>query len=140
MTTSRFAPEWRVIGLGAVVGAAGTAAVGLAAYGAVTVVGALTAGQTVGANIGLGIVAFALRLVATPLVCWWLLRRARVARPAVATGVAAACYLVLAPTAGWAGAALPGAAAAWAVLGGICGALGVYAAGRLAPRAPAPRV
>ncbi|MFD0804291.1 hypothetical protein ACFQZU_23650, partial [Streptomonospora algeriensis] len=86
MTPSRFAPDWRAIGRGAAIGAGGTAAVGLAVHGAAAVVGSLTAGQTVGANIGLGIGAFAVRLVATPLVCWWLLRWSKVLRAAAAAG------------------------------------------------------
>ncbi|MDT0303007.1 hypothetical protein [Streptomonospora wellingtoniae] len=138
MTPSRLAPDWRRICLGAALGAAGTAAVGLAVHGAAALVAPLTADQVVGANIGLGLVAFALRLAATPLVCWWLLRLVRVPRAGAATLFGLVCYLLLA-LAGWGDPALPGVAAVWVVLGAVSGAVGVYAAGCTAPRTPAAR-
>ncbi|GAA4958101.1 hypothetical protein GCM10023224_50080 [Streptomonospora halophila] len=138
MTPSRLAPDWRRIALGAAVGAAGTAAVGLAVHGAAALAGSLTADQVVGANIGLGLAALAARLAATPLVCWWLLRLVRVPRAGSATLFGLVCYLLLA-LAGPGGQALPGLAAVWLVLGAVSGAVGVYAAGWTAPRIPAAR-
>ncbi|MUL43563.1 hypothetical protein FZ103_20715 [Streptomonospora sp. PA3] len=139
MTGSRLAPDWRLIARGAAVGCAGTAGVGLVVYGAASLVGSLTADQVVGANIGLGLGALAVRLVATPLLCWWLLRLWRVPRAGAATVFGLVCYLLLALV-GWGDPALPGVAAVWLVLGAVSGAIGVYAAGCTAPRVPSARV
>ncbi|KII00318.1 hypothetical protein LP52_01795 [Streptomonospora alba] len=117
----------------------GTAVVGLAAYGAAGAVGSLAGGDTTGANIGLGIAVLGLRLAATPPACWWLLRRAHVPRAGLATVFGTVGYLLLAPVAGSGDPATPVLGAVWAVLGGIAGALGVYAAGLFIPRDPAAR-
>ncbi|QBI54762.1 hypothetical protein [Streptomonospora litoralis] len=133
MTKSRFVPDWRRVGRGAAVGCAATGVVGLLAYGGVSLIGSQAGGDVVGANIGLGIGAMALRLVVTPLVGWWLLRLLKVPRAGLATVLGLVCYLILAPL-GWGDPALPGVARAWLVLGGLSGAIGVYAAGCIRPR------
>jgi len=133
MAEGRFAPDWRRIGRGAAAGCAGTTIVALAVYGGVSLIGSLTADQVVGANIGLGLGAFAVRLAATPLVCWWLLRLLGVPRAGAATVLGLICYLLLALP-DWGDPALPGVARVWIVLGGVSGAIGAYAAGCLAPR------
>ncbi|GAB3452625.1 hypothetical protein GCM10027570_31010 [Streptomonospora sediminis] len=132
MSTSRFAPDWRRILRGAAIGCAATAGVGLAVYSAAELIGTLTADAVIGANIGLGIGAFAVRLVATPLVGWWLLRLAKVPRAGLAAVIGLVCYLLLAVPAWGGDPALPGAIAAWLVLGALAGAVGVYAAGTTA--------
>ncbi|MDA0566434.1 hypothetical protein LG943_19245 [Streptomonospora sp. S1-112] len=126
--SSRFAPDWSGIARGAAVGGAATVAVGLAALGGGWAVDALFGGDVVGANIGVGIGIMAVRLVATPLAGWGLLRLWGVPRAGAAALFGTAAYLLLALP-GWTDPAPPGVVAAWLVLGALAGAVGVYAGG-----------
>ncbi|MFC4564807.1 hypothetical protein ACFO4E_23360 [Nocardiopsis mangrovi] len=127
-TTHRLAPRWGEIVRGAAAGAGATLAVGLAALGAGAVIGPLAAGDVIGANIGLGLALLAVRLVGTALLFWWLVRRLGVPRPGPATAAGLVVYLLLGVVSPL-DPAPPGAVLAWAVQGGLAGALGVYIAG-----------
>jgi hypothetical protein len=131
MTTSRFAPRWTDVLRGAAAGAAATAGVGLVVLAAAWVVGRQTADEVVGANIGLGLAALGVRLVATPLAGWWALRRWGVPAAGGAAAIGTAVYLAAA-VAGPFDAAPPAAVAGWLLGGALAGAVGVYLAGALA--------
>ncbi|MBV2366270.1 hypothetical protein ACFPZ0_18380 [Streptomonospora nanhaiensis] len=132
---TRFAPDWGSVARGAAVGGAATVGVGLAALGGGWAVDALFGARVVGANIGVGIGVLAVRLVATPLVGWGLLRAWGVPRAGAAALFGTAAYLLLALP-GWTDPAPPGVVAAWLVLGALAGAVGAYAGGCTAPARP----
>ncbi|GAA3727645.1 hypothetical protein [Salinactinospora qingdaonensis] len=130
MTRSRFAAGLGHLIQAAVIGAGCTVAVSLLAFGLAWAISAWTGETVIGANIGLGLALFALRLVATPALGWWLARRVGIPRPGTATLVAVVLYLLLA----WLNPmdlAPPAVLLAQCLQGALAGAGGCYVAMRL---------